>query len=81
MMRYDFKCEECGKVHEVLQKADDEHKYLCPHCKVKTQRIYHTVPFSFSFWYGYDNGLGEYVDNQKQRDKYLKAKGLSRVKT
>jgi putative FmdB family regulatory protein len=29
---FEYRCKDCGKVSEVLEKADSKAKHVCPHC-------------------------------------------------
>jgi len=57
MPTYDYKCTECGKTHEVIQKMSDEPIKICPNCKKETlRRSYTSVSLQFkgSGFYGTD---------------------------
>ena len=78
MALYEFFCDECGGAYEVRQPMLEEHTYECPKCKKPARRIYSATPFFFDFWYGWDPGLGEYVDTRKDRESFARKKGLRR---
>jgi len=64
------------KRFEVEQHMTDEHRYTCPLCGEETRRVWHVKPFSFTFWYGWDAGMGMYIDNKKQREDERRKRGL-----
>lgn len=76
---YEYKCPKCNSKYEKLQGMNAEHKYICPDCNVYTDRKYSTFGFTFDFKYGWDPGLGQYVDNKKQRENTLREKGLRKA--
>jgi len=66
-------------VHEeILQKQAQ--RPPCPLCGETMRRLYSVFGFKFDFRYGWDPGLGMYVDNKKQRETVLREKGLVREK-
>jgi len=73
---YEFVCDGCKKRYVVEQGMNDEHKYNCPKCGAAARRVWDVKPFSFEFWYGWDEGMGEYVDNKRQRENFRREKGL-----
>lgn len=75
-MLYDFHCDYCAVTFEVYQPINDEHKASCPKCGQSARRIYTPTPHSFTFKAGWDAGLGEYVDTKKQRETFVREKGL-----
>jgi putative FmdB family regulatory protein len=75
-MFYDFHCDGCKLTYEEYQPIDSEHKLVCPKCHKKARRIYSPLPHSFTFKAGWDAGLGKYVDTKKQRETFVREKGL-----
>lgn len=76
MVPYNFKCDNCGKEYEVYQHMKDDHNHECEDCHVPARRIYHPARFKFKFWYGYDKGLGAYVDKQSDKERIMREKNL-----
>lgn len=54
---YDYQCEKCGAVFEVLRSMDDDGKVKCHHCgSSRTVQIYTAAPIVFK-------GSGFYVND------------------
>ena len=79
MPLYEYKCETCERNYEVFQKMDRKHYYKCPECGKRARRVYAPTPFKFDFKYGWDAGLGKYVDTKKERETIMREKNLERV--
>lgn len=75
----EYKCEEHGNF-DIFHHYDDEYGAICPECKKEGKRVWSPFSFTFDFKYGWDVGLGEYVDTKKQREELCRDKGLSRIK-
>lgn len=73
MAIYEYECE-CGKRYEELQ--NEPHRHIGCTCGKRANRVYSTFRTIVDFRPGWDCGMGEYVDTKKQRDEFLKAKGL-----
>lgn len=78
MPLYEFQCPKCGSRYEEIFGPNDEKSYKCPTCNVKTNRLYSTFRTIVDFRSGWDPGLGEYVDTKRQREGFLREKGLYR---
>ena len=78
-MRYDYECKNHGIFDLEQRMADDHLEADCPHCGHPAKRKFTPLRFEFNFWYGYDPGMGEYVDSKKQREEFMRAKGLSKA--
>lgn len=76
---YEYKCPKCKVIHEVFQPINGDHSLKCPDCKVDAERKFSPFGFKFDFKYGWDAGLGTYVDSKKQREETLRSKGLRKV--
>lgn len=74
-MRYDFVCDKHG-VFEVWQGMSEEHKAVCPRCQQEARRRFAPLTYSVDFRDGYDPGMGEYVNTKKDRERFLREKGL-----
>ncbi|MBS1984383.1 MAG: zinc ribbon domain-containing protein [Bdellovibrionales bacterium] len=56
-MIYEYKCEDCGKVHEVWAKMSDPAPTECPFCKsAKLEKVISATSFSLkgTGWYTTD---------------------------
>lgn len=63
MPLYEYKCKDCGKVLEVIQKSDDEPLSGCPDCGTPTLvRCISVSGFRLS-------GDGYYETDEKPKDK------------
>jgi len=76
---YEFKCPECEKVVEVFQHSTTQKEEICE-CGAVMKWKPSGFGFTFDFKSGWDMGLGEYVDTKKQRDDFVREKGLVRKK-
>jgi putative FmdB family regulatory protein len=58
---YDYQCEKCGAVFEVLRSMDDDSKVKCHHCgSSRTVKIYAAAPIVFK-------GSGFYVNDSGKK--------------
>ena len=84
MPLYDFKCENKScktKVFEIFISADDVSEGTkCQECGEKAKRVYSPAKHRFDFKYGFDPGLGQYFDSARQRDNFVGANDLRRMK-
>jgi putative FmdB family regulatory protein len=76
-MRYEYVCDKHG-VFEVWQGMNEPHRASCPRCHQEARRKFGVVPHKFDFRDGWDPGLGEYVDTKRDRERYVREKGLTR---
>ena len=80
MAFYDFFCDECGQAYEAQQRMMEKHEYECPACKKPARRIYSATFHNVDFRYGWDVGMGQYVDTKKDRETFMREKGLRRIR-
>jgi len=73
---YEFKCDKCRKTFEQFQEINADHAAECPRCGQPARRLYQATPHSFTFRAGWDEGLGEYVDTKKDRERIMREKGV-----
>ena len=75
-MRYDFKCETCGYIHEILMSVEEYKKMLvmtCPACGGNCKRFFGNQKNSFAipetFMHGvFDHGTGKTIRQHDIRD-------------
>lgn len=72
---YQFRCQGCGKVFDLFQKMKDERKAFCE-CGQPAKQVFQATPFKFTFFYGWDHGLGAYCDTKKDKERTMKEKRL-----
>lgn len=80
MILYEFKCTNCGYRFDEFQSHKQPHVSKCPRCSQMAKRVYTPVYFNFDFWYGWDEGLGEYCDTKSDRERYMREKKLERIR-
>jgi len=53
---YEYKCDNCQKIHEIIQKFSDAPLELCPECNQKVEKIVSLSSFALkgSGWYTTD---------------------------
>ena len=53
MPLYEYRCQSCGHLVEVIQKFSDEHLTECPQCKGTLERLFSApaIQFKGSGWY------------------------------
>lgn len=76
-MKYDFRCEECGKVFEVSRPLSDEKAEACPKCaSLKTHKVILQTPQLNVSWRN-SLGLGHsgQISLSPVRNKALRGKG------
>jgi putative FmdB family regulatory protein len=61
MPTYEYKCAKCGIRFEKRQRFDEEPIKICPQCKGKLQRVFHSAPIIFK-------GSGFYVTDSRNTD-------------
>lgn len=77
---YEYKCEKCGKVFDVLQKLNSDPVETCIDCGGKVEKLISSSSFQFkgSGWY-----VTDYKKKDPDKDKYKKTasgdKGSSKV--
>lgn len=78
-MIYEYYCEKCGKFVEEMQTLAEKHNPVCECGEVMKQK-YSNFRFKFDFWYGWDEGLGKYIDNSHQRSVEMDRLNVRRIK-
>ncbi len=83
---YEYECQECGQVHEIMQKMSDEPLTVCPKCSGKLQKLISNCTFHLkgSGWYATDYAKGntgasanESKDSNKAAEKSSTAEKAS----
>ena len=66
MPLYEYQCEKCGLVHEVIQKFSDSPLQECPECTGPLQKLLSAsaIQFKGSGWY-----VTDYGKNGKKKEK------------
>lgn len=66
---YEYKCNECGQIFDVLQKINSEPVKDCIHCGSKVEKLISASSFQFkgSGWY-----VTDYKKSASDKDKYKK---------
>lgn len=59
---YEYKCEQCGQIEEVLQKIADDPLTTCGHCSGRLQKLISSSTFHLK-------GSGWYVTDYAQKAK------------
>lgn len=64
---YEYKCNECGQIFDVLQKLNSERVKECIHCGGNVEKIISSSSFQFkgSGWY-----VTDYKKTTSDKDKY-----------
>lgn len=80
-MIYQYICDDCKEIYNIIQKADDEHEHVCPKCKIKCRRIF-TVPSVKKNEGFYSDMLGKWVSSQTEFDEeYAKTNYITDMNT
>ncbi|MCK4762042.1 MAG: zinc ribbon domain-containing protein [Candidatus Aminicenantes bacterium] len=66
MPLYEYKCNECEKTFEVLQKIDASPLEQCIHCKGGVEKLISVSSFQFK-------GSGWYITDYKNKNKKAKS--------
>jgi putative FmdB family regulatory protein len=68
---YEYKCADCGKHFENIQKITEEPLSSCPFCSGKVQKLVSNCSFHLkgTGWYVTDYGKKESVNGKKQERK------------
>jgi putative FmdB family regulatory protein len=68
---YEYGCEKCGKKHEILQKASDAPKTVCPDCGGELTKLISNSTFRLkgSGWYVNDYGSTKKMDAPKHMQR------------
>lgn len=77
MPLYEYRCNECNRTFEVLQKITAEPLKKCIHCKGEVEKLISTSSFQFkgSGWY-----ITDYKNKTKKADK-SESTNTDKVKT
>lgn len=59
---YEYKCDDCGRKHEAIQKLSDAPLETCPSCQGKLQRLLSAPAIQFK-------GKGWYVTDYAKKSK------------
>ena len=83
-MIYQYWCKNCAVFYDILQGADDEHKYVCPECLQECGRVWTAFEykknepfFSYTLPSGADDHPGRWVsghtefEQELQKTRYL----------
>jgi putative FmdB family regulatory protein len=75
MPLYEYKCEACGEVTEVLQKFSDEPLAKCPHCSGRVKKLISRSSFQLkgSGWYLTDYARKNSPHHEKSQVKEEKS--------
>jgi putative FmdB family regulatory protein len=60
MPLYEFKCESCSKVHEIMQRFSDPHPAHCPECQGSLTKLISMSSFALK-------GTGWYTTDYKRK--------------
>jgi len=71
---YEYRCDKCRKIVEVMQKFTDKPLSRCPSCGGRVSRLISNCSFQLK-------GSGWYVTDYKKGDAGLKDKGKDEKKT
>lgn len=75
-MRYDFKCEPCNKIVEVVRPIADAHlPATCLRCSSEMERVY-SAEVQNEFREYYSGDCGAYISSREGEKRALKKKGL-----
>jgi len=68
---YEYKCQDCGEITEILQKFSDKPLSQCPSCGGKVAKIISNCTFQLkgSGWY-----VTDYKNKERGRDKESESK-------
>lgn len=66
---YEYKCEDCGQIFDLLQRINSEPAKECVHCGGKVKKLISASSFQFkgSGWY-----VTDYKKSASDKDKYKK---------
>ena len=53
MPLYEYRCQKCGKVSEILQSLEEKPARICPHCGGRLKKLHSTpaIQFKGTGWY------------------------------
>jgi putative FmdB family regulatory protein len=76
---YEYKCADCGKHFEHIQKITEEHLSVCPFCSGKVQKLVSNCSFHLkgTRWYVTDYAKKESVNGKKKEKEKEKKKESS----
>jgi putative FmdB family regulatory protein len=75
MPLYEYRCDECGAVTELLQKFSDEPLTTCPHCSGRVRKLISRSSFQLkgSGWYLTDYARKNSPSQEKSKGKEEKS--------
>jgi len=74
---FQYRCETCKKEAELIQELAQDHECKCGGVMKRRWTPFKVV---VPFRDGYDPGLGEYFNTQRERDYYVEKNELRRIK-
>jgi len=79
---YEYRCKNCGKEFEVLQKVDDPPVVTCKYCQGEASRIISLTNFQLkgTGWYATDYKDKGKKEAERKGDKEKKAEGKEGAK-
>ena len=80
MTLYLYKCE-CGREQEEFQDKDAPRECKCGRCGKDMKQTWRSLAITSGFTDGFDPGLGEYFNTQRERDYFVDSNNLRRVKS
>ncbi len=78
MPQYEFECDQCHSKKTILYDMNDIGKPEC--CKKPMRRLFSPFRTIVDFRDGFDIGLGKYFDSARQRNNYIAANNISRIR-
>jgi putative FmdB family regulatory protein len=79
---YEYECEKCGEIFELMQKIGDNSRVKCIKCGGWTNRIFSAVPFIFggTRWVGERGAKKEIAPQDQPKDSKKKSEKPKRKK-
>ena len=68
MPLYEYRCQKCGKVSEILQSLDEKPARICPHCGGRVKKLHSTPAIQFK-------GTGWYVTDYAGKNRAPSSEG------
>ena len=70
MPLYEYRCQKCAKVSEILQSLDEKPARICPHCGGRLKKLHSTPSIQFK-------GTGWYVTDYAGKNRAPASEGSS----